>query len=336
MVVLAGSGGNGGDALYAAAELAGDDEVAGVVAVAAGAHLHPGALEAARGAGVDVLDVSGVSEADLEGRGADSGDAAPGRRDALDDALGALDEADVVVDGLYGIGGRPGLTGVAARLVEGIGPEAYVVAVDLPSGADPSGLRVVGADQDAVFADETVTFGLPKPVHVLAGAPACGLLTVVDIGLSTDAAPVAESLGRDDVADLWPVPGPSDDKYARGVVGVVAGGENYTGAPVLAVTAAVCAGAGMVRYVGPQTPARIVRERVPEAVHGVGRVQAWVMGSGTDAAERDAAETAALRGILSGEVPVVVDAGALVRGEVFDLDLRDRFRIEAGPDIVLE
>ncbi|MGZ2993799.1 NAD(P)H-hydrate dehydratase, partial [Pseudomonas aeruginosa] len=48
-----------------------------------------------------------------------------------------------------------------------------------------------------------------------------------------------------------------------------------------------------------------------ETVAADGRVQAWVIGSGTDATERDAEETAALRGILSGNVPVVTDAGAL-------------------------
>lgn len=40
-------------------------------------------------------------------------------------------------------------------------------------------------------------------------------------------------------------------------------------------------------------------------------MQAWLIGSGTDASERRAAETRALRDLLAGEVPVVVDAGAL-------------------------
>ena len=46
-------------------------------------------------------------------------------------------------------------------------------------------------------------------------------------------------LTRDDVADLWPVPTAADDKYSRGVLGVVAGSERYAGAAVLAVTSAV-------------------------------------------------------------------------------------------------
>lgn len=103
----------------------------------------------------------------------------------------------------------------------------------------------------------------------------------------------------------------ADDKYSRGVVGLRTGSTRYPGAAVLGVEAAWRTGTGMVRYLGPARAQDLVLQRRPETVTADGRVQAWVIGSGTDAAERDAAETAALRGILSGGVPVVADAGAL-------------------------
>lgn len=111
-------------------------------------------------------------------------------------------------------------------------------------------------------------------------------------------------------------PTAGDDKYSRGVVGMRTGSARYPGAAVLGVEAAWRTGTGMVRYLGPPRAQDFVLQRRPETVTADGRVQAWVIGSGTDAAERDAAETAALRGLLLGEVPVVVDAGALdlVRG----------------------
>lgn len=333
VVVLAGSGGNGGDALYAAAELAargeaaaraaaaqetGDAspsgaeteivgveiaeaeiagvEIAGVVGVLLGEHTHEPARAAAEAAGVLLLDAR-----------SDDGRA---------QAHAALAEADLVIDGIAGIGGRPGLAAgypLAWDLVEAIPEDAYVLAVDLPSGIDPAGERVVA---DAVYADETVSFGVCKPVHVLAGAPACGLLTVVDIGLEEVGEPAAERLVRDDVAALWPVPGPQDDKYSRGVLGIVAGGEHYTGAALLSVTAAVCAGAGMVRYVGPSGPTGLVRAQVPEAVFGPGHVQAWLVGSGLDPAPADGdelghAQVGAARAALDSPHPCVVDAGGL-------------------------
>ncbi len=292
IVVLAGSGGNGGDALYAAAELAGRSDLAGVGAVLTGSSTHPGALDAARAAGIEVVDATVDDE--------------------LARAVEVVAEADVVIDGIAGIGGRPGFPAEAYRhhlkaLLDAVPDDAYVVAVDLPSGADPAG-EVPGTV--TLVADETVTFGVPKPVHVLATAPVCGLLTVVDIGLTMTTPPSAVQLGYDDVATMWPIPGPEDDKYSRGVLGIVAGGERYPGAALLTATAAVCAGVGMARYIGTSTPTALIRAQVPEVVYGAGRVQAYVVGPGLDA-ESDSDQVASALEALDSDLPCVVDAGAL-------------------------
>lgn len=289
VVALVGPGNNGGDALYAAAHLAGHGFA--VAAVRADWPVHEGGLAAARGAGVLV--------------------AGPGE-EAGDDWQALLAEADLVLDGVLGIGGRTGLPEPAQPWVDAVPDDAYVLAVDLPSGQDPAGATVV---PDAVFADETVTFGVAKPVHLLpATEPSVGRLTVVDIGLELDAPAAVQRVTRDDVPRLWPVPTAGDDKYSRGVLGVVAGGEQYTGAALLCCTAAVCSGVGMVRYVGPPTPTGLVRATVPEAVTGEGQVQAWVVGPGLDAkatgepAERQL-EVAGRA--LASDLPVLVDAGGL-------------------------
>src|SRR5690606_16325184 len=198
--------------------------------------VHEGAQEAARQAGVTVA--SGVDTTDL------------------------VAEADIVIDGVLGIGGRPEVPGFARDWIEAIPAEAYVIAVDLPTGADPAGRA---GDPAGVFADETVTFSVLKPVHLLpVTEPRVGRVTVIDIGLHLDAPPAALRLDHDDVASLWPVPGPTDDKYSRGVLGVVAGSVDFPGAAVLTTTAAVAAGAGMVRYVGPRRPSDLVLAAVPE------------------------------------------------------------------------
>ncbi len=285
VVLLVGGGNNGGDALWAGARLA------------------------ARGARVDAVLVAG--EAHDEGLAALT---AAGGRVWRGDGTGtraALASAQVVVDGLLGIGGRPGLSELAARLVAVVPDDAVVVAVDLPSGvATDTG----ETPQDHVWADVTVTFGLAKPCLLLPPADqAAGQVRLVDIGLGAHLrglTPAIEQWEPADVAAAWPVPGPRDDKYSRGVLGVVAGGSTYTGAAVLCTGAAVRTGAGMVRYVGPQPPTDLVRARWPEVVPGPGRVQAWVVGPGldpdADADQRDAAESA-----LAEDVPCVVDAGAL-------------------------
>ena len=291
VAALVGPGNNGADALYTLARLA----EAGHPAVAVHHDtVHDGARRAAEAAGV----VLTTDPADVA-------------------------EADVVLDGILGIGARPGLPDWARAWVAAVPESAHVVAVDLPSGQAPDGGSV---DPDGVLADETVTFSLAKPVHLLPPTEqACGVLTVVDIGVTSDAAPAVRRLDHDDVSRRWPVPGPADDKYRRGVVGVVAGGEGYTGAAVLCVTAAVASGAGMVRYVGTPAPASLVRAAVPEATHGVGRVQAWVVGPGLDTSAdgQDAREQLAVaRDALAGPEPVVVDAGGLDLLDATVLDAR--------------
>ncbi len=114
-----------------------------------------------------------------------------------------------------------------------------------------------------------------------------------------------------DAARSLRAPGDADDKYSRGVVGIRTGSDLYPGAAVLGVEAAWRTGVGMVRYLGARRAEDLVLARRPETVTAPGRVQAWVLGSGTDAASRTAAQTDELRRILRGTQPVVVDAGAL-------------------------
>lgn len=285
VVLLVGSGSNGGDALWAGARLAGRGARVDAVLVADRAHEE----------GLNALVRAGGS--------AHRGDGTATRR--------ALADAVLVLDGLLGIGGRPGVGELAARLLDAVPDQAVVVAVDLPSGIDPD---TGETPEPHVWADVTVTFGVAKPGLLLPPADrAAGDVRVVDIGLGASLrglTPVVEHWTPSDAAALWPVPGPQDDKYSRGVLGVVAGGASYTGAAVLCTGAAVASGAGMVRYVGPQPPTDLVRARWPEVVPGDGRVQAWVLGPGVDPdADPDQGE-AVLHAVAQG-LPCVMDAGAL-------------------------
>ncbi|WP_406093571.1 NAD(P)H-hydrate dehydratase [Streptomyces sp. NBC_01013] len=289
VVLLVGSGDNGGDALYAGARLA--RRGAGVVAVrVSSGRAHEGGVAALLAAG---------------GRVREGGDPASHR-----DWGGRI---DLVVDGITGIGGRGGLRPDAAALVEHYTADGVpVLAVDLPSGVEADTGEVRGA---AVRADATVTFGAYKPgLLVDPAAERAGALLLVDIGLGAELpeVPDLEALQYADVAALLPVPAAESDKYRRGVVGIVAGSARYPGAAVLAVSGALRGGAGAVRYVGPGGDAVIARH--PETlVHAgppskAGRVQAWVvgpgLGDGTDAVE-------AVSDVLATDVPVLVDADGL-------------------------
>ncbi|WP_316043283.1 NAD(P)H-hydrate dehydratase [Actinomadura sp. CNU-125] len=119
-----------------------------------------------------------------------------------------------------------------------------------------------------------------------------------------------------------PEPGPESDKYRRGVVGVLAGGDAFTGAAVLCTGGAVRGGAGMVRFASVAHPVELVRQRWPEAVttvlepgtpgdkalEQIGRVQAWVVGPGLGTGTAAESLVAA---VLATELPVLVDADGL-------------------------
>lgn len=313
VVLLVGSGDNGGDALWA------------------GAHL------ARRGAAVEALLLDpGRAHADgltaLRTAGGRTVDVLPAR-------------ADLVLDGIVGIGGTGGLREPAARLVDGLarlrgrdGDRATVVAVDVPSGVavdtghvplDPTGRP------GALRADVTVAFGALKPALVVGEAAAyAGQVELVDIGLTPwlRGTPALRVTEWSDVVDGWPELDSTSEKYTRGVVGLATGSAAYPGAAVLSVAGALAGPTGLVRYAGSAAaevlhhhPSVIATGRVADA----GRVQAWVCGSGLGSGDTAAAE---LRTVLAAPVPVVLDADALTM--LVDGSMADRLRRRDAPIVV--
>lgn len=285
VLVLAGTGNNGGDALYAGARLARRGVAVSVLAL--GDNVHSGGLASVLSAGGQV-----VTE--------------------------VPPLVDLVIDGIVGIGGRGGLRPAAvaavaavSEAVAGDGARPTVVAVDVPSGIDANSGAGSGI---SVKADFTVTFGALKPgLFVGAGAINSGVVALVELGL-TPWLRTAPALGIPDMADIaswWRVAQPRDDKYSRGVVGLATGSPDYGGAAVLSVAGASAGPAGMVRYAGSAAdqvrtafPPAVVTGRVAEA----GRVQAWAVGSGLGTDARAATE---LRTVLAAAVPVCLDADAI-------------------------
>lgn len=270
---VVGSGDNGGDALWAATFLRRRGVSVSAILLNPD-RTHAAALAAFRRAGGQVVRTAGAG-------------------------------TDLVIDGVVGISGVGPLRPDAAALFADIADAGIpVVAVDIASGVDVHTGAISGP---AVKAAVTVTFGGLKPAHALAEG---GRIEVIDIGLEL---PEAELVGLDagDVKALWPVPGPRDDKYTQGVVGVAAGSPDYLGAAILCCGAAVAATSGMVRYAG--SAAHEVVSHWPEVVaaadvQAAGRVQAWVIGPGLGTG---AEALGALRTVLGAAVPVIVDADAL-------------------------
>lgn len=275
VLLLVGSGDNGADALWAGIELAG------------------------RGVAVEA-----VLAADRADQTAGAALVHAGGRIV---SLAQAHEADLIIDGLVGIGARPPLREAMLPLVH-YAEGRRVLAVDLPSGIDPNTGAV---DGPAIRAERTVTMGGYKAgLMVGPGRVHAGEIRLIDIGIGPAlTSPGLRELATEDIR--LDRPGPDSDKYTRGVVGVVAGSAQYPGAALLCTGSARLGGVGAVRYAG-HAKDEVVRAHpevlVTETVAEAGRVQAWVIGPGLGNVD-DAVES--LQQVLSQDVPVIVDADGL-------------------------
>lgn len=287
VVIAVGSGNNGGDSLFA------------------------GALLARRGMRVDALGTTAAVH--LEGLAAMR---RAGGRFSVWGAAGScsvIDDADVIIDGLVGIGATGALRGPAAEMVPFLnGAKAIRVSVDLASGVDADTGQVLGVAFDA---DLTVTFGAFKPGHLIApGKALSGEVRLIDIGIADSLGVSAiRAMRQGDVEAEIPGPDFDDHKYRRGVVGVAAGSDEYPGAALLCVGAAMRGQVGMVQYLDrADGVARMVVARHPEVVASqrtdAPRVTTWVCGPGFVPGDRD---RDTVESCLRTSVPVVLDAGAL-------------------------
>ena len=308
LVAFVGGGDNGGDALYACAMMAERGKV--VTAFLLKPTGHARALETAREAGVGIVELSGRSLRSLEGT----------------PEWNTICGARVWIDGIVGIGAQGPLTGELAETVTCLNEELRahpkkVIAIDVPSGLTDDDGHVAGP---ILRATHTLAVGVYKRAQILPPAVEyCGQLRMIGMywsGAHTDTTPDAE--GRIGAGDLYyydsderaaaavPTPAFADDKYARGVVGLVAGSDTYPGAGLLATRGALASGVGMVRLNSTRRVQDLVLAAEPGVVMVGGRIQAALIGPGMDEDRReDALELAHFCG-QSG-TPLVIDAGAL-------------------------
>ena len=266
------------------------------------------------------------------------------------EAEGIPARPDIAVDGLLGTGFRGSLREREARLVEkfnGLGAE-FVLAVDIPSGLDS---RTGRPCPDAVRADVTVSFQAAKPGLLIPEAERfTGLLDVRPIGMprrvqeelrpsfrtwllpsqmpgdrASNYSPRALPAGSSSSLSAWNAPA---HKGEAGRVLVIGGCSDYVGAPCLAGLAALRTGAGLVTVAGPDPVLNSVRFSMPAlTTQGIGSAdwnaeafqaivpalaasKAVVFGPGLGRTEGAADFTEALLS-LPQRPPMVLDADAL-------------------------
>ncbi|MCL2811179.1 MAG: NAD(P)H-hydrate dehydratase [Clostridia bacterium] len=242
---------------------------------------------------------------------------------------GIPNDAEVIVDALFGTGLQRAVEGNAAALVCAINEaELPVVSVDIPSGIDGESGRQRG---EAVSAHTTVTFHRPKPGHYFyPGRDHTGRLIVADIGIRAawDKVPGSRVLEAPDLPTLLP-PRPHDGhKGTFGHVLVVAGSRGMAGAAALCAEATLRTGVGLVTVACPRGILPIVQQRVPCAMAvGLPETDGRINALGAEmlvatARNKDALAVGpglgqgddlfiALEPLFAQKSPVVIDADAL-------------------------
>jgi ADP-dependent NAD(P)H-hydrate dehydratase / NAD(P)H-hydrate epimerase len=174
-----------------------------------------------------------------------------------------VEEADVVIDALFGTGFQGEPREDAARAIEAMNASGKpIVAVDLPSGVNASTGEIAGA---CVNATVTVTMHAPKVgLEVAPGRFRAGEVVVADIGLQH--VETEHHLVTPAILDAIPRRRADQNKYTAGTVLVVGGSRGLTGAPSLAAEAAFRADAGYVAVAVPDSTLPVFEQRLLEAV----------------------------------------------------------------------
>jgi len=117
---------------------------------------------------------------------------------------------------------------------------------------------------------------------------------------------------RNLIKKVFVTPSVFDDKYSRGVLGVITGSKTYPGAASLTTKASLRTGVGMIRFLtGEKDLNYLVLEKSAEIVIKDGQVQAWLLGSGIEKNGGKLKTRRKIKKALNQNLPVVLDAGAI-------------------------
>jgi len=173
----------------------------------------------------------------------------------------------ILVDALLGTGISKKVTGLLSEVISYLNrSNVPIISVDIPSGISSDNGQIMG---EAVRADYTVTFGLPKRGHLLyPGAQHSGKLFIEDIGFPKELL-ISEKLHielltKDKVSLLIPKRLRYSHKGNYGHVLIVAGSKGKTGAAIMAAKACLRSGAGLVTLGIPKSLADVFQSRVTE------------------------------------------------------------------------
>ncbi|NOY08471.1 MAG: NAD(P)H-hydrate dehydratase [Spirochaetes bacterium] len=269
-LIFSGTGNNGGDGFVAARKLC---SMGGNVKVCI-----TGDAGKIRGAARNNLDILIRYDAEItalitsddtgkvdEGRADKSKTDNPVRAVSVEMIKDFIVHADVIIDGIFGTGLSRRVGGIYKTIIDLINDsKKYVVSIDIPSGINGDTGMIMG---DAVNADCTVTFGLPKTGNLLyPGFGYGGKLYVSHISFPP-AIYRDESLKTEvNIPSEIPPRRKDGHKGDFGNALIIAGAKNYYGAPFFSAYSFLKAGGGYARLAAPVSVTPFIAEKGPEIV----------------------------------------------------------------------
>ncbi len=255
-------------------------------------------------------------------------------RSAASIRLQALPERAIIVDAIFGTGLHREVIGLHRQVIGKINRSGRaVVSVDIPSGLSSDTGHILG---EAVRAEKTVTFALPKRGHFLyPGALYCGHLSIADIGFPRKAIDseniTLQTIEPNAVAKKLTERPSNGHKGTFGHLLAIAGSRGKIGAASLVGLAALRSGCGLVTLAVPESLSSSISRKFPEAMtyplpettqgtisaaavselirFSKGKVSAVAIGPGISV-NRDTMEL--VRELLSGlQKPTIIDADAI-------------------------
>lgn len=226
-------------------------------------------------------------------------------------------EYTILVDALFGVGLSREVEGVYRQAIMQFNMlDGYKISLDVPSGISGDTGKVLGC---AVQADETVTFGFAKRgLYLYPGCLNAGTVYIADIGINERGfcGQKPEMFCLDEVREWMPERIPEGNKASFGKILLIAGCEGMAGAAVLCAKAAYHAGAGMVKILTHESNRIVVQSSVPEAMYTtldkIEEALDWadvvLIGPGLGKSE-DAGK--ALEKVLDVKKPLLIDADGL-------------------------
>lgn len=222
----------------------------------------------------------------------------------------------LVVDGMFGIGLKEALTGNRQKLVEIVNTfTCPILALDVPSGLNANTGNIVGKDDIAVHATDTITFIADKPgLHTRKGRDCAGKVHVVTLDVDRKYFPETNCwLNSPDLFESCLKPRPEDShKGSYGRIAIIGGAQGMSGAPVLAARAALFSGAGLCYAIYLKNPPvydPVSPEIMFRAAHQFDFATDVIVtgpGLGKSAAARDM-----MIKTIEARAPIVLDADAL-------------------------